>query len=65
MLTNDRERKICDKYSAVGEDGKVRCRECPLRKGDWFFHDFRCKANSHYNRSTREWVYDLEEVESE
>lgn len=63
MLTNDRERKICEKYSAYDENGLVNCRECPLRKGNWFFHDFRCKANSHYNRSTREWEYDLEEVQ--
>lgn len=62
MLTNDRERKICDKYSAVGEDGKVRCRECPLVKD---LQGFLCKANSHYNRHTGEWEYDLEEVENE
>lgn len=62
MLTNDRERKICDKYSAVGEDGFVRCKECPLVK-DRF--SLLCKANSSYNRSTRKWEYDLEEVESE
>lgn len=60
MLTNDRERKICDKYSAYNEDGKVRCRECPLVK-DRF--SMLCKANSSYNRSTREWEHDLEEVE--
>lgn len=57
MLTNDREKKICAKYSASGDDGKVSCNKCPLRKGVGSY-DFRCKANSHYNRSTREWEYD-------
>ncbi|MDO4746458.1 MAG: hypothetical protein Q4B18_07865 [Bacillota bacterium] len=60
MLTNDRERKICEKYSAVGEDGRVRCRECPLVKD---FAHILCKANSHYNRKRREGVYDWEEVQ--
>ena len=32
MLTNDRERAICKRYS-VRIDGKVRCNICPLRKG--------------------------------
>ena len=59
MLTNDRERKICDEYSAVGEDGFVRCKECPLVK-DRF--SLLCKANSHYNRSTKGWELDLEDV---
>mgnify|MGYP003317427731 CR=1 FL=1 len=60
MLTNNRERKICEKYSARGEDGFVRCKECPLVK-DRF--SLLCKANSHYNRSTKEWEPDLEEIE--
>lgn len=59
MLTNDRERKICDKYSARREDGKVRCNECPLVKDRYHL---LCKANSHYNRKTGEWEYDLVEV---
>ena len=61
MLTNDRERKICEIYSAYGEDGKVNCRNCPLQKGDPRWWDFRCKANSHYDRKTREWEYDSQE----
>ena len=57
MLTNDREKKICEKYSARDENGNVHCHECPLAKGDRKY-DFRCKANSHYNKSTKEWEYD-------
>lgn len=62
MLTNDRERKICDKYSARDEYGFVHCKECPLVK-DRF--SLLCKANSSYNRNTRKWDPDVEEVESD
>lgn len=57
MITNDRDRRICKEYSARDAEGLVHCNECPLRKnqGVW---DFRCKANSRYNRKTREWEYD-------
>ena len=58
MLTNDRERRICAKYSERDETGYVHCDECPLAKGDSAKWDFRCKANSHYDRKTREWEYD-------
>lgn len=57
-LTNDKERKICAKYSVYGDNGKVSCHECPLAKGDFRWWDFRCKANSHYNRRKKEWEYD-------
>ena len=60
MITNKREQKICDKYSARDNEGKVHCKECPLRKG--YNYDFRCKANSHYDRCTGEWEYDEEHV---
>lgn len=60
MITNAREQKICDKYSARRADGKVRCNMCPLVKGDAKCYDFRCKANSHYDRKTKVWVYDKE-----
>ena len=53
----DKQKKICDKYSARGDDGKVRCCECPLRINPGGFYDFRCKANSVYNRKIREWEY--------
>lgn len=58
MLTTERERKICAKYGAYDETGHVHCHECPLQKGDFEWWDFRCKANSHYDRKTNEWVYD-------
>lgn len=58
MLTNKREKAICKKYSAYDETDHVHCRECPLVKGDGNRWDFRCKANSHYNRHTKEWEYD-------
>lgn len=60
MITNEREQKICDKYSAYDETGHVHCHECPLRKGDFSQHDFRCKKWCHYNRKTGEWEPDEE-----
>ena len=58
MITNTKERKICDKYSSYDETGHVHCSECPLVKGNWKSYDFRCIANSHYNRKSGEWEYD-------
>ena len=58
MITNSREQKICDKYSAYDATRHVHCNECPLVKGNPDRYDFRCKANSHYNRHTGEWEYD-------
>ena len=58
MLTNHREKRICAKYSAYDENNKVHCSECPLHKGNVRWWDFRCKANSHYDRHTGEWEYD-------
>lgn len=58
MLTNDREKRICAKYSTYDENNKVHCLECPLHKGNFEMWDFRCKANSHYDRHTGEWEYD-------
>ena len=48
MLTTDREKAICEKYSAYDKNNRVHCDECPLRKGNPAQYDFRCKANSHY-----------------
>lgn len=64
MLTNKREQKICDKYSKRDENHRVHCKECPLNKGQGSY-DFRCKANSHYDRKTGEWVMDYAEDERE
>ena len=58
MITNIKDQKICDKYSSKDDAGHVHCFECPLVKGNPNNYDFRCKANSHYNRSTKEWEYD-------
>jgi hypothetical protein len=58
MITNKHEQKNCDKYSAYDEAGLVHCFECPLAKGCWLQYDFRCKANSHYDRHTGEWEWD-------
>lgn len=56
-LTNKREKAICKKYSTYDETDHVHCSSCPLRKGQGNY-DFRCKANSHYNRQIKEWEYD-------
>ena len=56
-LTNKREEAICKKYSARDETDHVHCFECPLSKSQGKY-DARCKANSHYNRHTKEWEYD-------
>lgn len=58
MITNPKEQKICDKYSKRDKYGNVHCSECSLVKGNPKQYDFRCKANSHYNRSTGEWELD-------
>ena len=60
MLTNDRDRRICEEYSAYDETGHVHCHECPLVVDR---HDMMCKGNSHYDRREREWV--LDEAEGE
>lgn len=59
-LTTEREKKICEKYRAYDETGHVHCFECPLNKRTDDKYDFRCKGNSHYNRQTKEWEYDID-----
>ena len=64
MLTNDRERRICERYSVKTDNGIGHlCYKCPMLKASDDKYDFRCKANSHYNRNTREWEYDEESEE--
>lgn len=58
MLTTAKEETICKKYSAYDENNRVHCDECPLIKGNPKKYDFRCKANSHYNRHIHDWEYD-------
>lgn len=60
MLKTDREKQICNKYGAYDDTGHVHCSECPLCKSQGSY-DFRCKANSHYNKHTKEWEYDVQE----
>lgn len=57
MLTTEREKRICEKYGKRDADYKVHCFECPLNKGG-----LHCKANSHYDRKTKEWEFDDIEV---
>lgn len=52
----DKQQKICDKYSKKDKNGLVHCCECPLVVGNPKNYDFRCKANSHYDRKRKEWV---------
>ena len=52
MLTNDREKRICAKYSAKDNEGHVHCSECPLVKGD-----LMCKAIAYYDRKAKGWAY--------
>lgn len=58
MKLNAKDQKICDKFSKRDEKGFVHCKECPLKKGNSQNYDFRCKANSFYDRHTKEWIYD-------
>lgn len=54
MLT-EKQKKICEKYSARDENGLVHCKECPLAI-DHYNHT--CRAFMHYDRSKKEWVED-------
>lgn len=54
MLT-EKQKKICEKYSARDEEGLVHCKECPLAI-DHYAHT--CRSFMHYDRHRREWVED-------
>lgn len=49
---SQKERKICEEYSARDENGLVHCHECPLVVDR---DNFLCKANARYNRVTKQW----------
>lgn len=51
MLRNDKEKAICEKYSAKDENGKVHCSDCPLVVSHI---DLMCKATAHYNHRKKE-----------
>lgn len=65
MLKNEREKAICDKYSAYDETMHVHCNECPLNSKNYGtdMPPMTCKAVMHYDRHLREWVCDDEEGE--
>lgn len=52
-----KEKRICDKYSQKDGWGLTHCNECPNRLGGVENWDFRCKANSFYNKHTKEWEF--------
>lgn len=58
----ERERQICKKYSERDRSGKVHCKECPLVVDS---ESFMCKANSTYNRKTKEWELDWSKTDGE
>lgn len=58
MLTNERQKRICAKYSAKDAEGYVHCDECPLViHAGWIM----CRANAHYDRHLRNWEFDDED----
>ena len=57
MLRTEKEKAICQKYSAQDEAGYVHCSECPLVRPSPY-NDCSCKATSHYDRHLKEWVPD-------
>lgn len=60
MLTTERQKRICARYSARDENGYVHCNDCPLVVNPY---QHMCRANAHYDRHLREWVYDTERDE--
>lgn len=60
MLT-ERQKKICEKYSARDKDNKVHCLECPLNRT--IVWDIKCNATHHYDRQKGEWVRDEPDIE--
>lgn len=54
-LKNDKEKKICAKYSARDAEGFVHCDECPLVVDKW---NLLCKACAHYDTRLKEWILD-------
>ena len=56
MLT-EKQKKVCEKYSARDKEGFVHCNECPLVVDKW---GHVCRAVAHYDRRRREWIFDWE-----
>lgn len=56
-LKNDKEKRICAKYSARDVEGFVHCDECPLIVNDERPVPY-CKAVAHYDTRLKEWILD-------
>ena len=57
MLKTNREKRICEKYSARDAEGRVHCGECPLHVREEYGDPYACRANCDYDRSKRAWVF--------
>ena len=57
MLTTEKNKRICAKYSARDENGNVHCQDCPLVISR---RDRTCRAFMHWDRHKMEWVMDEE-----
>lgn len=55
MLKTEREKKICEKYSAWDAKGYVHCNECPLAIDKDLLI---CKSIAHYDKKTKCWELD-------
>lgn len=57
MLTTEREKKICEKYSARDAKGYVHCNECPLTIDKDLVI---CKSVAHYDKKAKRWELDAD-----
>lgn len=57
MLTTEKQKQTCQKYSTRDSDGKVHCLECPLTLPQ-VWSGIACRATYHYDRHRKEWVLD-------
>ena len=55
MLTTEKNKRICRKYSTPDKDGLVHCRDCPLVISR---RDRTCRAFMHWDRHRMEWGMD-------
>lgn len=55
MLTTERDKRTCAKYSKRDANGLVHCNDCPLLMDSY---NLLCKANAHYNSQDRTWQPD-------
>lgn len=62
MALTEKQKPICQKYSARDADGLVHCHECPLVISR---EAVMCRAICHYDRRRREWVFDADGLNAE